>query len=87
MAYGVRTGQNDQHSIAIILVCEWDGITPIHISVNPIGVYSLIPPKTINQNAPWQKRIITWGMLQYHLKTVIIATLQCICSFNSWAEP
>ena len=58
-----------QHCVAIILVCEWDGITPIHSSVKPHWDL-LILPKTINQNAPCEKRI-TWECCNIVQKQVI----------------
>ena len=35
-----------QHLIAIISVCEWDGVRPTHCSVDPIGVYPFHPKQS-----------------------------------------
>ena len=69
---------NGQHSVAIILATEWDGITPIHSSTHSTQD---------NQLKHAMAKENHMRMLQYCPKTGDIATFQPICSFNSWAEP
>ena len=72
-----------QHFIAIISLCEWDGATPTHNSVDLRSTYST----QNNQLTCSMAKENHMGMLQYHPKTGNILTFQPICRFSSWADP